>query len=166
MNSLTAVLVGALSLSNQYECYKNCKISDTGLRLIQVFEGYSPVVYKDSAGYDTIGIGHLIRKGEKFNEPMLPHQAYNLLRKDVKISEKGLNKHTNVKLKQHHVDALTSFIYNLGEGNYSKSTLLKKLNKKLYSQVPDEMLKWNKAGGRGIKGLTRRREAEAELFRG
>jgi GH24 family phage-related lysozyme (muramidase) len=67
-------------------------------------------------------------------------------------------------LLQHQLDALTSWTYNLGVGNLSSSTLLKKLNTGDYESVPSEMVRWNKAGGKVLAGLTRRREAEAELW--
>ncbi|MGL5724911.1 lysozyme, partial [Cetobacterium sp.] len=63
-------------------------------------------------------------------------------------------------------DALVSFTYNLGEGALKGSTLRKKLNMGLYNAVPSEMLRWNRAGGKVLSGLVRRREAEAKMFKG
>lgn len=69
-----------------------------------------------------------------------------------------------VPLNQNQFDALASFTYNLGETNLSSSTLLKKLNAKDYTGASNEFLKWNRAGGKVLNGLVRRREAERNLF--
>ena len=76
----------------------------------------------------------------------------------------GLLKKIKVELKQNELDALTSWTYNLGVGNLKSSTLLKKLNAGNKSEVPAEMIRWNKANGKVLAGLTKRREAEAELW--
>lgn len=145
-------------------CLKTCDLSETGLGLIRTFEGYSPFVYKDSAGLDTIGYGHLIVKGEKFQQPLLPEQANELLKKDASVAIKGVNRHTNVKLKQNQFDALVSFVFNVGTGAYQKSTLLKRVNEEKHSLVPPQFLKWVYAGGKIIQGLVNRRQAEASLY--
>lgn len=90
--------------------------------------------------------------------------AEKLLRKDTKIAVSGVNRQTNVRLNSNQADALISFTYNVGEGALKKSTLLKKVNQERHDEVPPEFLKWNKAGGKVIKGLTRRRIAEADLY--
>ncbi len=69
-----------------------------------------------------------------------------------------------VDLDQDQFDALVSFTFNLGAGNLQSSTLLKLLNQGEYTQAADQFLRWNKAGGRVLPGLTRRREAERALF--
>lgn len=167
MNLLTAVLVGTVSLTSleSGSCLKTCELSNTGLALIRTFEGYSPFVYKDSAGLDTIGFGHLIIKGEKFKEPLLPEDANKLLAKDSGFAIKGVNRKVTVELRQTQFDSLVSFVFNLGEGAFGKSTLLKKVNLRRHDEVPNEFLKWNRAGGKVIKGLIRRREAEAKLYK-
>jgi Phage lysozyme len=65
-------------------CVDNCAVSDAGLALLKHFEGYSPIVYEDAAGYPTIGFGHLIKPGEKIEEPLLGDAAERLLQDDVK----------------------------------------------------------------------------------
>jgi GH24 family phage-related lysozyme (muramidase) len=67
-------------------------------------------------------------------------------------------------LTQNQFDAMVSWVYNLGSGNLNASTLLKVLNSGDYAGVPEQLLRWNKAGGRVLEGLTRRRQAEADLF--
>ena len=69
-------------------------------------------------------------------------------------------------LQQHEVDALVCWVYNLGPTNLSSSTMLKKLNAGEFKEVPFQMKRWDKAGGQPLLGLTRRRNAEALLFKG
>ena len=69
-------------------------------------------------------------------------------------------------LPQDQFDALVSWVYNLGSGNFTSSTLLKVLNSGDYAGVPEQILRWNKANGQVLEGLSRRRESEAELFSG
>lgn len=151
-------------------CLKNCELSDIGTAFITHFEGYRPFIYKDSAGLATIGIGHLIKPGEKFPEPLLPEDATSLLKKDTTVAVKAVNRRTNVKLKQHQADSLISFTYNLGEGSLAKSKLLRKVNTGDHEEVPELFLAWNKVRIQGkyieVRGLTIRRQAEAELYQG
>lgn len=167
-SSLIASLTGLsllVSPVNEVYCQKTCALSDNGYALIRTFEGYSPYVYKDSAGLPTIGYGHLIVKGDKFNEPLMPEAAHALLVKDTAKAVNGLNKNVNVKLKQNQADSVISFTYNVGVGALQKSTLLKKINAEKHSEVPQEFLKWIRAAGKIIKGLVNRRTAEAELYK-
>lgn len=145
-------------------CLKTCQVSQAGIAAIQHFEGYSPFVYKDSAGLDTIGYGHLIKPGEKFTEPMLPDTATELLRKDMNEAVRGVNRHVRVHLSTRKFDALVSFTYNTGTGAFKKSTLLKKVNLALHSEVPSQLMRWVRAGGREIRGLVIRREAEGMMY--
>jgi lysozyme len=69
-------------------------------------------------------------------------------------------------LSQNQFDALVSWVYNLGGGNLKASTLLKVLNSGDFNGVPAQLMRWNKAGGKVLEGLTRRRQAEADLFSG
>ena len=79
------------------------------------------------------------------------------------FAEQVLNT-VKISLDQNELDALTSWTYNLGVGNLQSSTLLKKLNSGDKNSVPSEMVRWNKAAGKVLAGLTRRREAEAKLW--
>ena len=72
----------------------------------------------------------------------------------------------NVPLSQNQFDSLVSWTFNLGAGNLQSSTLLKVLNQRKYDEVPEQIKRWNKANGKVLEGLTRRREAEALLFKG
>lgn len=143
-------------------------ISDEGLLLITRFEGFSSNVYRDSAGKATIGYGHLIKQGESFPDGIGQEQALELLRQDVATAENAIRRNVNVKLTQNQFDALTSFVFNVGSGNFAKSTLLKELNQGNYSEVPNQLVRWNKATVDGekkeIRGLTARRRNEGLIF--
>lgn len=150
---------------------KAMTISDTGLSLIKKHEGYSSTVYKDQAGLDTIGYGHLIVAGEKFTE--ISHiEAEQLLRRDVRHAERTVNNFVNVYLTQNMFDSLVSFVFNVGSTAFINSTLLKVLNAGEYEKVGEQLLRWNKItiteNGDRIKkvssGLANRRQYESEVF--
>ena len=91
--------------------------------------------------------------------------AEALLRHDLEWVESTINKNVKVPLNQNQYDALASFIYNVGAGAFRKSTLLRLLNQGDYTGAAGQFQRWNKAGGKVLRGLTRRRQAEAEKFR-
>jgi len=138
------------------------KTSPEGIKFITKHEGVVLKVYKDAVGYPTIGVGHLIKTGEKFTTITL-QQAYDLLAKDLARFEAGILSQISVSLNQHQFDSLVSFAFNVGLGNLAKSTLKRRLNAGDYN-VSNEFLKWNKAGGRVLKGLVNRRNAEKKLW--
>lgn len=141
--------------------------SQTGINLIKGFEGKRLVAYDDGVGVWTIGYGTIkypngvrVKKGDTCTEV----QAETYLKSDLVKFENAINRLVKVPLNQNQFDALASFTYNLGETNLSESTLLRKLNAKDYKGAADQFLVWNKAGGRVLTGLVRRREAERSLF--
>ena len=87
-----------------------------------------------------------------------------ILKDDLKTYENYVNKYVKVKLNQNQFDALVSFTFNCGGGALKSSTLLKKLNKGDYTGAANELLRWNKANGKILAGLTRRRQSEKALF--
>ena len=89
-----------------------------------------------------------------------------MLEEELVEYEGYINDMVKVRLDQNQFDALVAWVYNLGPTNLSKSTLLKVLNKAIYEEVPFEIKRWNKAGGKVLNGLVRIREAEALLFQG
>ena len=91
-------------------------------------------------------------------------QAEEMLRDEMAEYEGYVNRLVTVELNQNQFDAMVSWVYNLGGGNLASSTLLKVLNAGDYDGVPAQMMRWNKAGGKVLEGLTRRRQAEADLF--
>uniref|UniRef100_UPI00300A9510 lysozyme n=1 Tax=Acinetobacter ursingii TaxID=108980 RepID=UPI00300A9510 len=143
------------------------KISNNGLNLIKQFEGLKLNAYDDGVGVWTIGYGTIkypngvrVKHGDKITQA----QADQYIANDVATFERAVNMLVNVPLNQNQFDALVSFTYNLGATNLSASTLLKKLNSKDYNGAAGEFQKWNKAGGKVMTGLVRRRKAEMELF--
>ncbi len=141
-------------------------ITDIGLALIKRFESFSPTIYVCPAGYPTVGYGHVVLGGERgrFADGIGEDEAEALLRRDVAIAERSVLRLIVVPLTDGQFDALVSFAFNLGGGALQRSTLRHKVNREEHTAVPTEFLKWVWAGGRKLKGLVRRREAEAGLY--
>lgn len=134
-------------------------------------------VYNDAANKQTIGIGHLLTNAEKrtgridtsvvtvpFKNGLTLEQCHDLFRKDIRKFEKAINTIVKVPLSQNQYDALVSFIFNIGIDAFVRSTLLRKLNARDYEGAANELPRWNKAGGRVVRGLTLRRASERKLF--
>ncbi len=138
------------------------KTSKAGIQLIKASEGCVLKVYKDVAGLPTIGIGHLIKQGEYYDS-ITEEEALELLANDLKQAETCINS-MKLTLTQNQFDALVSFVFNLGCGAFKGSTLLKKLRRGDYEGAAGEFSRWNKAGGKVVQGLVRRREEERALF--
>ena len=143
------------------------QISDKGIALIKQFEGCKLTAYQDSVGVWTIGYGWTqpvdgkpIRAGMTIKQ----ETADRLLKTGLVSYESDVSRLVKVGLTQGQFDALVSFTYNLGARSLSTSTLMRKLNASDYAGAADEFLRWNKAGGKVLNGLTRRREAERALF--
>ena len=139
-------------------------ISKKGTDLIKDFEGFRTHAYQDAVGVWTIGYGHT--KGVQPTDVISAAEGDMMLSTELEEYENWVTKLVDVPLDQHQFDALVSWTYNLGPTNLKSSTLLKVLNAGYYEQVPDQIKRWNKAGGKELEGLTRRRTAEAELFSG
>lgn len=93
-------------------------------------------------------------------------EADAILRRDLAAIESDIIASLRVLVNQRQFDTLVSFVFNVGIGAFRKSTLLKKLNASDYAAVPDELMKWTRAGGKVMQGLVNRRKAEADLWRG
>lgn len=144
------------------------KTSEKGKDFIKSFESLQLKAYKCSAGVPTIGYGHT--SGVKMDMSIDEVEANRLLDNDVARFDLELSKKLSKPVKQHQWDALISFIFNLGMGNFLSSTLYKKLKANPDdATIPDEFLKWDKARVNGelvaLKGLTRRRAAEAMIYK-
>lgn len=142
-------------------------LSDNGRREIIKHEGFRTKAYQDVAGLWTIGIGHLIRPNEQhlINATLTNDEVYEIFKNDVARFEIAIRQLVKVRLTQNMFDALVSFVFNIGEEAFANSTLLKKLNNNAAKEeVASEFLKWNKAGGKVLAGLTKRREMEQKLF--
>jgi lysozyme len=136
--------------------------SPSAREMIEGFEGLRLDAYQDSVGVWTIGYGHT---------PATPGQSITLAQADALMAsdlqrfERGLNASlANVTTTQNQFDAMISFAYNLGLGAIEGSTLFRLHKAGDYAGAADEFLKWNHAGGQVLAGLTRRREAERELY--
>ena len=138
------------------------KVSQECIDLVKFFEGFESKAYLCPAGVWTIGYGRTknVKEGDMENELQA---GRDLLEELEEFGEQVLSV-VRVSIKQHQFDALASWTYNLGVGNLQSSTLLKKLNSGDKNSVPSEMVRWNKAAGKVLAGLTRRREAEAKLW--
>lgn len=139
-------------------------ISQEGLSLIKKFEGCELEAYKCAAGVWTIGYGST--KGVNEGDTITQNEADELLLEEMHEYEGYINDMVTSDLKQYEFDALVSWVFNLGPSNLSSSTLLQKLNNKDNEDVPNQIKRWNKAGGKVLQGLVRRREAEALLYEG
>ncbi len=138
--------------------------SAEGIALIKKFEGCELEAYQCSAGVWTIGYGHT--KDVEEGDTISKDQAEEMLVEELHEYENYVNEYVNVALSQNQFDALVSWVYNLGSSNLHASTMLKVLNSGDYEGVPAQIKRWNKAGGKVLQGLIRRREAEALLFAG
>ena len=138
--------------------------SQKGIDLIKEFEGCVLKAYKCPAGVWTIGYG--TTQGVRPNMVITQAQAETFLKRDIKPVESVLNG-MGINYTQGQFDALVDFIYNLGEGNFKKSTMYKNIMaRKSNVEITDQMVKWVNAGGRPLAGLMRRRVAEANMFLG
>ena len=140
----------------------NFKTSNNGLELIKGFEGLVLSPYWDVSGW-SVGYGHFLGDISK-PSPITEAKANEYLMQDIKIVDNALNKYIDVPLTQNEIDALSSFTYNLGSGNLSKSTLLKDLNKGDKKSAASNFDLWVKAGGKVLSALVERRAIEKELF--
>ena len=140
------------------------KTSAEGTALIKKFEGCELEAYQCSANVWTIGYGHT--KGVEKGDTISKEEAEEMLVEELHEYENYVNEYVNVALSQNQFDALVSWVYNLGPANLKASTMLKVLNDGKYEEVPYQMKRWNKAGGKVLDGLVRRREAEALLYQG
>ena len=141
-------------------------ISKTGLELIKTAEGFSPEAYQDIVGVLTIGYGTATTSGASITSGMVISEAKatEMLMQEVSKIETQISKNVKVPLTQGQIDALISFAYNLGVHALLTSTLWKKLNAGDITGASKEFMKWNKAGGKEVKGLTNRRKAEQAIF--
>lgn len=139
-------------------------VTEDGLRLIRRFEGFSAIPYLCPAGYLTVGYGHVVKNPAAFRQPITEDEATEILVLDIQKAEKAVLRLITVPLSDGQFDALVSFTFNLGSGALQRSTLRRKVNREDHAEVPAEFLRWVWAGGKKLKGLIHRREAEAALY--
>lgn len=141
-------------------------ISEKGIDLIKEFEGFRANAYQDVVGVWTIGYGSTRVNGVpvKKGDVITKEDAEAELRKVAQNFFDQVVKYLPNDLSQNKIDAIASFIYNVGVGAFKKSTLLKCIQSNDEVCAGQQFIRWNKAGGKIIPGLTRRRAAERELF--
>ncbi|MEL6491394.1 MAG: lysozyme [Cyanobacteria bacterium J06634_6] len=135
-----------------------------GLLLIKSFEGLRLRAYRDAVGIWTIGYG--TTRGVKPGMVISTDEAVKFLQEDLARFEKSINSAVKVPINDNQFSALASFTYNVGPGAFRSSTLLRLLNQGNIRGAADQFPRWDKAGGRALAGLTRRRNAERLLFLG
>lgn len=139
------------------------QINDKGLRLLKSFEQCRLTAYLDAVGIPTIGWGHT-GDDVTLNATITQQAADLLLQHDLNMFERGVEKSLTAKVNENQFSALVCFAYNVGLSALRSSTLLKLVNTGDFDAASQQFLRWNKAGGRVLNGLTRRREAERDLF--
>ncbi len=138
------------------------KASKAAYILIQQFESLKLAAYKCPGGVWTIGYGHT--SGVHEDMTVTPEEADKLLAEDIEVCEKQINS-LNLSLNQNQFDALVSFLFNVGFGNFSKSTLLMKVKINPYdNSIADEFARWVYSKGKKLSGLQRRRASEIKLY--
>lgn len=136
--------------------------SEKGLALIRQFEGLRLSAYKCPANVATIGYGSTA--GVKMGQTITREEAELRLRADVQRFADHVAALVTVPLSQNQVDALVSFVYNVGPAAFASSTMLKLINRGLLADAANQFTRWNRGGGEVLAGLTRRRIAERDLF--
>lgn len=138
-------------------------IAKSTLDFITKEEGARNKAYKDSKGLWTIGVGHLIKSDEQhlINATLTDEQVEDLLKSDLKWCSEAVESSVKVPLSQHQFDALYSLCFNIGETNFKKSTVVKKINENDLKGAADAILMWNKPAV-----LINRRQRERALFLG
>ena len=148
---------------------KITKTGNAGIEMIKSFEGFRSAPYKCPAGIPTIGYGATFypdgKKVTMADASITETKATELLQSMLGSFERYVDSYCRDDINQNQFDALVSFAYNLGPANLKSSTLLKKVNLNPEDEtIRDEFMKWVKAGGKTLKGLVKRREAEANLY--
>ena len=144
-------------------------LDNKGYLLITKFEGLSLKPYLCSAKIPTIGYGNTYYPDGKrvilLDKDITKQQAFDMFKEVANRFAKRVDELVTSNINQNQFNALVSFAYNVGTGNFSSSTLLKKVNRNPDDlTIKNEFLKWNKAGGKVLNGLTNRRNEEAILY--
>lgn len=158
---IIAVLAIFVLINIKYIENRLMAIAKSTLDFIIESEGFETKAYKDVKGLWTIGVGHLIKPDEQhlMHAVLTEEQVHDLLQKDLKWCDEAVNKYVKVPLDQNQYDALYSLCFNIGAPNFSKSTVVKRLNAGDYKGAADAILMWNKP-----EVLKKRRKKERELF--
>ena len=146
-------------------------VYEPGLRLTKVSEGFRSHLYNDAAGYCTIAYGHLVKRAScdgtepvAFARGLSETRGTELLVGDMARAQVTVMTEVSVNLTDGQYAALCDFVYNVGSGNFRRSTLRNVVNGRQHDQVHLQFQRWVSAGGRELPGLKTRREREIELF--
>jgi lysozyme len=171
MKRFTAVLLwllgiaAAIHFTDKYTQIEEnvMAIAKSTLSFITKEEGLRNKAYKDSKGLWTIGVGHLIKPDEKhlLTATLTDQEVEELLQSDLKWCQDAVDNNVKVPLTQNQYDALYSLCFNIGETNFRKSTVLRKINENDLKGAADAILMWNKP-----EVLINRRKRERALFLG
>ena len=144
-------------------------INEKGLEILKHYEGCSLDVYRDPVGIPTIGHGSCFsfdgNRVDMGHRKITEGEATDLLLRSCRQTERGIARLVRVSLTNNQRSAIISLVYNIGIGNFEKSTMRMKLNRASYEGAANEFWKWRRAGGRILRGLVARRKSEAKLFR-
>jgi lysozyme len=132
-------------------------MTPASVKALKEFEGLVLETYVDAVGVPTIGWGHTGAEYAFPGNKITKRKAEELLEKDARGAATAVDKYVDVPLSPEQRSALILLVFNIGVGAFSKSTLLKKLNKADYLGAADEFTKWRKGGGKVLPGLVRRR---------
>ena len=139
-------------------------VSATALVSIALHEGYRGEAYKDAVGVPTVGYGET--RGVTMKSRTTPDRALVQLLSSANSHADDIRQCIKVPLYQHEFDAYVSLAYNIGAKNFCGSTLVRRLNAGDYTGSCREIKRWNKAGGKTLAGLTKRREQEYRMCMG
>lgn len=139
------------------------QINQAGLDLLKSCENCKLEAYQDSIGVWTIGWGHT---GDDVQSGLVitQEEADDLLTEDLEKFEDGVSHLLKVTVTSNQFSALVCFAYNVGLGNLKSSLLLRCINTSHYDDATPQFLRWDKAAGKVLAGLTTRREKERDLF--
>ena len=153
------------------------QVGQRGKNLFKEWEGLVTHEYLDSGGAPTIGIGHLLTRSERtsgkisigglaldYRNGFTEQQCWDLLDEDLAGTAAVVNDAVKVSLNQNQFDALVSFVFNVGDGAFRSSTLLRLLNQGQYDQVPAQLRRWNMDNGHVVQGLVNRHNKEIALW--
>jgi lysozyme len=144
------------------------QISFNGIESLKQLEGFESKAYKDTGGVWTIGYGTTIwlDKPVVAGQTITEKEAVLALQHDLAWAQTAVNQLVRVPLKQNEFDALVSFVYNIGETAFAKSTMLRLLNQQRKKEAASQFQRWVYDNGKIVKGLVNRRIQERRMFEG
>lgn len=161
-------MLWALGKYTEYGRFIVQQITEAGVTALAKLEGFSSTAYNDPPGSDkwSIGFGHQIKPGEELymSNPITVEEGRALLAQDIKIAQDVVRRHINYPLTQDQFDALTSFVYNIGETNFVNGTVPAKINAGNLRMAGETMKKYINSGGVVDPVLIARRKPEAAPF--